>query len=190
MIMGASGSGKTTLLQLLGLLDTPTGGKLLIKGKSIERIKEKDKAQLRMQTMGFIFQFFHLLPHLKAWENVAFPMMINKVITPSERQIKAYKLLESVGMGHRNEHFPKQLSGGEQQRVAIARALANDPLCLLADEPTGNVDAESEKNIIKILRDLCNEGRSVIVVTHNKMVADAADEIFYMNNGILGKEVK
>lgn len=186
VIMGASGSGKTTLLQLLGLLDKPTGGELYVNGESIDKMQENQKVQLRMHTIGFIFQFFHLLPHLKAWENVIFPMLINKSIDASDRKLKAYNLLESVGIGHRKEHFPKQLSGGEQQRVAIARALANDPMCLLADEPTGNVDSESEKNILTILRDLCNNGRSVIAVTHNKNVADIADEVFYMENGSLG----
>lgn len=186
-IMGASGSGKTTLLQLLGLLDEPTEGDLYIKGTSVKRMKEIQRAQLRMQTIGFVFQFFHLLPHLKAWENVVFPMLMNKSISKSERKNEAFNLLESVEIGHRKEHFPKQLSGGEQQRVAIARALANKPICILADEPTGNVDAESEKNILKILRNLCNCGHSVITVTHNNVVSNFADEVLYIDKGILGR---
>lgn len=188
-IMGPSGSGKTTLLQILGLLDVATSGRLFIKGMLVENLKESEKAQLRMQTIGFIFQSYQLLPHLKAWENVSFPMLVNNSINSSKRKEKAFLLLETVGMADRKEHFPKQLSGGEQQRVAIARALSNDPVCLLADEPTGNVDAESEKNILRILRNLCEEGRSVIAATHNQIVANAADEVLYMNKGLL-KELK
>lgn len=184
-IMGPSGSGKTTLLQILGLLDKPTAGELYIEGTPVRDLPEAAMARLRMKKIGFVFQFFHLLPHLKAWENVVFPMLANPDISARERKEKAVALLKSVGLGDRIDHFPKQLSGGEQQRVAIARSLANDPDIILADEPTGNVDAENEQRIIEILKELCTRGKTVIVVTHNEEVGRAADEVFFLNRGLL-----
>jgi ABC-type lipoprotein export system ATPase subunit len=184
-IMGPSGSGKSTLLHILGLLDNPVSGCIMMENKDISDLCDKEKSKLRMKKIGFIFQFFNLFPHLNARENVIFPMLINNKIASKDRKKVAFGLLEKVGMSHKEKALPRTLSGGEQQRIAIARALANNPECILADEPTGNVDLENENRILEIFRELCKEGKAVVVVTHNQGVADAADEVFYMKNGVL-----
>lgn len=148
-IMGHSGSGKTTLIQILGLLDELTEGKYYIDGTDTSTLTENDKSYLRMKKIGFIYQSFHLIDNLKAFENVMLPMIINHDIPKEERKEKAVRLLEIFNLSERVNHFPKQLSGGEQQRVAIARALANEPDIILADEPTGNLDSENEKVIFQ-----------------------------------------
>lgn len=183
VIMGHSGSGKTTLLQLMGILDKATSGELYIDGENVNNLNENEKARIRMEKIGFVFQGFHLNPKLKAYENVMLPMYINEKYQSKELKEKAVKLLESVGLNERVNHFPKELSGGEQQRVAIARALANNPCCILADEPTGNLDVENELRVLEILKQLSKEGKCVLVVSHNDVVKKYADKIFYMNKG-------
>lgn len=182
-IMGHSGSGKTTLIQVLGLLDNLTSGKYYINGKDVENLTEKEKASLRMKKIGFVFQSFHLSPNLKAYENVILPMIINKDILPKNRYQEAINILEKLNLTNRINHFPKELSGGEQQRVAIARALANNPDIILADEPTGNLDEKNEDNIFKLLKKISQSGKCVIVVSHNKEITKYADVIYTMKNG-------
>ena len=190
VIKGHSGSGKSTLIRILGLLDTFDSGKYLLENSEVNLLSSKQKAIFRKELIGFIFQDFYLDPYLKAYENVELPMLINNRIAKKERKCKALQLLQKVGLSNRINHFPKELSGGEQQRVAIARALANDPEIILADEPTGNLDVESEKNVFKILRELSIEGKCVIVVSHSNEIIKFADEVYKLENGILIKETK
>lgn len=157
LITGASGAGKSTLLHLLGLLERPTEGVLSLCGNEISAMREGRKAELRNRFIGFVFQSYYLHPNLNALENVMVPMLIHREIPPSQRKQRAESLLEKVGLSERSSHYPKELSGGEQQRVAIARALANDPPCILADEPTGNLDAEKERHIFLLLKRLSAE---------------------------------
>ncbi len=185
VIMGHSGSGKSTLVQILGLLDDLTSGELYINGQEVSNLSEDEKANLRMKEIGFIFQSFYLNPRLNAIENVMLPMYINKMINPRERRKKAFKLLSEFGLENRINHYPKELSGGEQQRVAIARALANNPNYILADEPTGNLDIKNEEIVYKTLRDLANSGKAVVVVSHNDGIKKYADEVIYMDSGKL-----
>lgn len=184
-IMGHSGSGKTTLLQLLGLLDKMTIGQLYIDNEDVSNLTENQKAEIRMNKIGFVFQSFYLNPKLKAYENVMLPMYINEKYKNSDLKLIAMELLDKLGMSDRVEHYPRELSGGEQQRVAIARALANDPGCILADEPTGNLDLENEIIVFNYLKKLSNENRCVLVVSHNEIVKKYADKLFYMDKGIL-----
>jgi putative ABC transport system ATP-binding protein len=182
-IMGPSGSGKTTLLNLIGALDKPTKGKIYVDGKDLTTLKEKELTKLRRRTVGYIFQFYNLIPVLSAFENVELPMLIAGSPT-KERQERARQLLETVGLAERGDHRPDELSGGEQQRVAIVRALANKPSVVLADEPTGDLDSKTGKEVMQALRDLSrNEGATVIVVTHDPMVANLANRIFEMRDG-------
>ena len=182
-IMGPSGSGKTTLLNLIGVLDKPTKGRIYIDGKDITKLKEKELTRLRRSKVGFIFQFYNLIPVLSAFENVELPMLIAGM-PKEEREERAHHLLEKVGLAERKNHRPDELSGGEQQRVAIVRALANKPAVVLADEPTGDLDSKTGKEVMQALRDLSsNEGATVIVVTHDQMVADLASKIFEMRDG-------
>lgn len=182
-IMGPSGSGKTTLLNLIGVLDKPTKGKIFIDGKDITKLKEKELTKLRRSTVGYIFQFYNLIPVLSAFENVELPMLIAGM-PKKEREERAHQLLEKVGLTGREKHRPDELSGGEQQRVAIVRALANRPSVVLADEPTGDLDSKTGKEVMTALRDLSrNEGATVIVVTHDPMVASLANKIFNMQDG-------
>lgn len=190
VIKGHSGSGKSTLIRILGLLDTFDSGKYLLENSEVNLLSSKQKAIFRKELIGFVFQDFYLDPYLKTYENVELPMLINNRIVKKERKYKALQLLQKVGLYNRINHFPKELSGGEQQRVAIARALANDPEIILADEPTGNLDAESEKNVFKILRELSIEGKCVIVVSHSNEIIKFADEVYKLENGILIKETK
>lgn len=183
VIMGHSGSGKSTLIQILGLLDNLTKGELFINGKDVSNLTENEKADIRMQEIGFVFQSFYLNPRLNALENVMLPMYINSKIEKKERKEKATKLLSSFGLENRKKHYPKELSGGEQQRIAIARALANDPNFILADEPTGNLDIKNEKIVFDTLRKLADDGKSVIVVSHNENIKNYADEVIYIENG-------
>lgn len=169
-IMGPSGSGKSTLMNLIGCLDTPTGGELRIDGREISSMKESELTKLRAEKIGFIFQTFNLLPALSVRDNVEFPMRNlsgDKKLNKSARRQRAEECLESVGLGHRLDHLPAKLSGGERQRVAIARALVNKPKFLLADEPTGNLDTESTENIMNLLHTINNNGTTVIMVTHD-----------------------
>jgi putative ABC transport system ATP-binding protein len=182
-IMGPSGSGKTTLLNLIGVLDKPTKGKIYIDGRDITKLKEKELTRLRRSTVGYVFQFYNLIPVLSAFENVELPMLIAGM-PKKEREERAHQLLEKVGLAGRENHRPDELSGGEQQRVAIVRALSNKPSVVLADEPTGDLDSKTGKEVMQALRDLSsNEGATVIVVTHDPMVADMASRIFEMRDG-------
>lgn len=177
-IMGPSGSGKSTMLNMLGLLDTPTSGKIVIDGVDVSSLDENGRADFRLRKLGFVFQFFSLLMELKAVENVALPMIMD------ERKFdRAAGLLELVGMGDRVEHYPSELSGGQQQRVAIARALANEPAILLADEPTANLDTESSNQIVDLFRELNNQGQTIIMVTHEPDIGAKADRIIRLKDG-------
>ncbi len=186
--MGPSGSGKTTLLNLIGVLDKPSKGKIYVDGIDLTLLKEKDLTKLRRSTIGFIFQFYNLIPVLSAFENVELPMLIAGVPT-KERENRARELLKMVGLGDRLHHRPDELSGGEQQRVAIVRALANKPSIVLADEPTGDLDSKTGKEVVHALRDLSNhEGATVIVVTHDPSIASMASRVFEMRDGMIIKE--
>ena len=188
---GPSGSGKTTLLNLIGVLDKPTQGKIYVDKIDLTLLKEKDLTKLRRNTIGFIFQFYNLIPVLSAIENVELPMLIAGVKS-KERENRANELLKMVGLADRMNHRPDELSGGEQQRVAIVRALANRPSIVLADEPTGDLDSKTGKEVMNALRDLSNhEGATVIVVTHDPTVASMASKIFEMRDGkIINIQIK
>lgn len=182
-IMGRSGSGKTTLLHLLAGLESPTSGRILFQGQEISNLDEDGLALWRRKHVGLVFQAFHLVPTLSALENVAFPLYPNDD-RPEERRRKALARLEQVGLAHRADHRPGQLSGGEQQRVAIARALVNHPGLILADEPTGNLDTQSGAEVIALFQQLnCEEGVAVVIVTHDPEVAAATNRIVEMRDG-------
>ena len=184
LITGASGAGKSTLLHLLGLLERPTEGVLSLCGNEISAMREGRKAELRNRFIGFVFQSYYLHPNLNALEYVMVPMLIHREIPPSQRKQRAESLLEKVGLSERSSHYPKELSGGEQQRVAIARALANDPPCILADEPTGNLDAEKERHIFLLLKRLsAEEGKCVVAVTHSPEPMQYADAVIRLSRG-------
>lgn len=182
-IMGPSGSGKSTLLHMVGALDTPTSGKIILDGTDISTLHESDLARLRGKKIGFVFQFFNLHPTLTAFENIELPMMIVEKEKNVRRQ-KVKELLKSVGLEHRAKHLPSQLSGGEHQRVAIARALANDPEIILADEPTGNLDTKTEAEIMEFLLKLQEEKQmTVAIITHEKEIAKYAKNIVNLVDG-------
>ena len=187
-IMGPSGSGKTTLLNMIGALDKPSGGTVLISGTNISLLNDNELAELRNREIGFVFQFFNLMARMSATQNVEMPMAFAGV-SQKERRKRAIRLLEEVGLENRVNHRPTELSGGEQQRVAIARALANDPSVALCDEPTGNVDSETGKEIIEILRRLNREQQQTfVIVTHDPLVARSVDRIAHMQDGLIVKE--
>ena len=188
-VMGQSGSGKSTLLQIAGLLDTCTSGQVIINGNDVSTLDKNAIADVRMENLGFVFQAFHLNAHLKLYENVMVPMLINdKFTSMNDMKEQAMQLIDSVGLTNRKEHYPFELSGGEQQRVAIARALANDPDFILADEPTGNLDSRNELMVFEELKKLCYLGKGVLVVSHNDAVIDFADKIYTMKDGVLGEK--
>ena len=188
-VMGQSGSGKSTLLQIEGLIDTCTSGQVIINGNDISTLDKNALADVRMENLGFVFQAFHLNAHLKLYENVMVPMLINdKFTSMNDMKEQAMQLIDSVGLTNRKEHYPFELSGGEQQRVAIARALANDPDFILADEPTGNLDSKNELMVFEELKKLCYLGKGVLVVSHNDAVIDFADKIYTMKDGVLGEK--
>lgn len=182
-ITGPSGSGKSSLLYLLGLLDRPTSGKVWVNGIETSDYKEEALARLRMGTLGFIFQFHFLLPEFTVLENVMLPMRRLGKFSPPQDRTRAEMLLESVGLKDQMHKIPRQLSGGQSQRVAIARALANDPPIVLGDEPTGNLDTVSSKNVQHILKDLAKGGRTVVAVTHDAEFAKTADRIIHIVDG-------
>ncbi len=188
-IMGHSGSGKSTLIQILGLLDNLSSGELYINGKNTNKLTETEKAKIRMKEIGFVFQSFYLNPKLKAIENIMLPMYINEEISREDRKSRAKELMKSFGLSNRINHFPRELSGGEQQRVAIARALANNPNYILADEPTGNLDVKNEEIVYKMLKDLSNNGKAVLVVSHSEIIKKYADKVLYMTDGILKEDL-
>jgi len=181
-IMGPSGSGKSTLMYLMGCLDSPTSGKISLEGKDISGLSEQELAKIRNKKIGFVFQMFNLLPRTSALANVELPLIYSG-LTKKEREIKARQALSYLGLKERLTHFPSQLSGGEQQRVAIARALVTSPAMILADEPTGNVDFQSAREIMKIFKELNKEGNTIVVVTHDKQVAKYAKKIIKIHDG-------
>ena len=180
-IMGPSGSGKSTLLNILSLMDTPTSGAYILNSQNLEQMSEEEKVKIRREKIGLIFQQFHLIPHLSALENV----MLSQYYHSSIDENDAKMTLEKVGLAHRFHHTPNQLSGGEQQRVCIARALINNPELLLADEPTGNLDAANEKIVLELLKKLKNEGKTIILITHNPELAKNADRCIKLHHGVL-----
>jgi len=181
-IIGPSGSGKSTLMHIIGCLDTATSGSYFLRGKDVNKMDENQLADIRKEFIGFVFQDFYLLPDVPAWYNVSLPMIYNRV-APRERKEKAIKILENVGLGDRVNHLPNQLSGGERQRVAIARALANEPEIIIADEPTGNLDSVRGEEILKILSDLYEKGKTIIIVSHEKYVAEQGKRKIYLKDG-------
>ncbi len=182
-IMGPSGSGKSTLLNMIGLLDIPTKGRLLLKGKDVAKMSESELALLRGKTIGFIFQEFHLLSHLSAWENVELPMVFQGV-GQSKRRARARQLLEDVGLGHRVNHQLAELSIGERQRVAIARAFTNDPELVIADEPTGNLDSVNGQKVMEILTEFHEKrGGTLLIVTHDPQVGAFGHERIFIRDG-------
>jgi ABC-type lipoprotein export system ATPase subunit len=182
--MGASGSGKSTLLNILGCLDRPTGGRCVVHGVDTAELDDERLSRLRGRTIGFVFQQFHLIPGLSVVENVELPLLYSHR-SRRDRRKRALALLDEVGLSHRAEHRVATLSGGEQQRAAIARAVANDPAVVLADEPTGSVDAQAAAGIVALLNGLNRTGRTVVLVTHNPAVAAQARRLVRISNGAL-----
>jgi putative ABC transport system ATP-binding protein len=181
-VMGASGSGKSTLLHILGALDRPDAGEVFVEGRPILGLSDEELALLRRRRLGFVLQFFNLLPTLDATENAAFPLMLDGIKDARERALAG---LEEVGLGARASHRPAQLSGGEQQRVALARALVTRPAAVLADEPTGNLDAATGAGILTLLRETADRGQTIIMVTHDASAARAADRVVTLHEGRL-----
>ncbi|MGC8993535.1 MAG: ABC transporter ATP-binding protein [Candidatus Aenigmatarchaeota archaeon] len=189
-VIGPSGSGKSTLLHIIGCLDRPTKGEVILDGIDVSKLSDNELSRIRAKKIGFVFQFFNLYPTLTALENVELPMMIVEK-DKSERKKRARELLKIVGLEKRAEHLPSQLSGGERQRVAIARALANDPPLILADEPTGNLDSKSGKEIVSLLKKLQEEkGKTIVMVTHSLDIAKFADRLIYLKDGEIIRDDK
>ncbi|MBO9660115.1 MAG: ABC transporter ATP-binding protein [Chitinophagaceae bacterium] len=183
-LMGPSGSGKSTLMNILGCLDTPTGGKYILNGQDVSKMEDNSLAEVRNKTIGFVFQQFNLLPRLTALENVALPLVyagVGKKI----RNEKAMHVLDMVNLTQRSHHKPNELSGGQSQRVAIARALVNDPALILADEPTGNLDTKTSYEIMSIFGDIHSRGNTVVLVTHEEDIANHSRRIVRLRDGII-----
>ncbi|PLX73738.1 MAG: ABC transporter ATP-binding protein [Desulfuromonas sp.] len=181
-ITGPSGAGKTTLLHILGCLDQPTHGEVLIDGVDASRMPEAEVVKLRRDKIGFVFQQFYLIPGLSVYDNIALPLLFSKKPATPE---KLTKLAQTVGLEHRLDHVPSQLSGGEMQRTAIARGLVNEPEILLADEPTGNLDSENSEKIFEILRSLSNNGLTIVMITHNTDLAARANRTVHIKDGLV-----
>jgi putative ABC transport system ATP-binding protein len=189
-LVGPSGSGKTTLLQLIGLLDQPTSGQIFINGEDVTRLNRNQRADLRKGTIGFIFQFFALIPTLTAYENVEMPLLLNGT-KPAERKARVNEMLEAVGLSDRAHHRPDQLSGGQQQRVAVARALAINPKVILADEPTANLDTENGKQVMDIMQRLNKEtGVTFVFATHDPRVISYANRVVTLQDGLIARDTK
>lgn len=184
-IMGPSGSGKTTLLNIIGGLDKPTNGEVKINGTEITNLNPRQLTKFRRENIGFIFQQFHLVPYLTALENVMLAQYFHSIVIEAD----AVEALERVGLSHRLNHLPTQLSGGEQQRVAVARALANEPEILLADEPTGNLDQKNGKIVIELLRSLHSDGHTILMITHEHKIARASERIIQLIDGKISKDI-
>ncbi len=181
-IMGVSGSGKSTLLNILGLLDTPTSGDYILSGINTSKMDDDEMAGIRSAKIGFIFQSFHLIPRLTAFENIEMPMILSG-INPNERSMKVDSALEKVGLTDRADHKPEQLSGGQRQRVAIARSIVMEPDVLLADEPTGNLDTTSGNEVVKLIEELNSAGLTLIVVTHDREMGERSNRLIELRDG-------
>ena len=181
-IAGPSGCGKSTLLSILGLLDTPTEGRYLLNGRPVEALKPSGRARIRNRDIGFIFQAFNLIGDLTVFENVELPLTY-RGMSSAERRTRVRQALDRVGISHRMKHYPAQLSGGQQQRVAVARALAGEPLILLADEPTGNLDSQNGEAVMDLLRDLHRSGSTICMVTHDPRYASLASRTVHLFDG-------
>jgi putative ABC transport system ATP-binding protein len=188
-IMGPSGSGKSTLMNLLGCLDTPTSGSYILNGKDVSKMSDDELAEIRNNEIGFVFQTFNLLPRTTALENVALPM-IYAGISKKERTERAEEVLEDVGLADRMDHKPNQLSGGQRQRVAVGRALVNNPSIILADEPTGNLDSKTSKEIMDLLDEIHRNGNTVIVVTHEEDIAARAHRVIRLIDGMVDSDTR
>jgi putative ABC transport system ATP-binding protein len=186
-INGPSGCGKSTLLSILGLLDSPTEGKYLLKGQPVENLKASERARIRNREIGFIFQAFNLIGDLTVYENVELPLTY-RGMGSAERKRRVQEALEKVGMSHRTKHYPSQLSGGQQQRVAVARALVGDPSILLADEPTGNLDSKNGEAVMELLRTLHQQGSTICMVTHDQRFARYAERSVHLFDGRVVEE--
>jgi putative ABC transport system ATP-binding protein len=181
-LMGPSGSGKSTLMNIVGCLDRPTRGRFILLGKDISETSDDELARIRREELGFIFQTFNLIGRISVLRNVEVPMILSEV-SREKRKARALELLDAVGLGHRVDFNPPNISGGERQRVAIARALANDPKIIIADEPTGNLDLKSSDEVMAILKNLHDEGRTIIMVTHNPEITMNCDRVIRLRDG-------
>jgi putative ABC transport system ATP-binding protein len=188
-IMGPSGSGKSTLMHILGCLDVPTGGHYWLAGEDVSHMDEVALSEVRNRHIGFVFQQFNLLPSLSAWRNVELPL-IYAGVGRTERRERATRALERVGLGDRLDHRPNELSGGQQQRVAIARALVGDPALVLADEPTGALDSNSAREVMGLLRELHDAGRTLLIITHDREVANNAERMVRIRDGLLATDAE
>ncbi|MFH1461146.1 MAG: ABC transporter ATP-binding protein [Patescibacteria group bacterium] len=182
-VMGSSGSGKSTLMHILGFLDKPTQGQYFFDGEDTSQFDDRKLAEIRNQKVGFVFQAYNLLARTSVWDNVLLPTIYTPSLNKKKTEEKARQLLEKVGLSHRINHRPNQLSGGEQQRVAIVRALINQPRLIMADEPTGNLDSKSGQEVMEVLQDLNEEGHTILMVTHEKYVAECARRILELKDG-------
>jgi putative ABC transport system ATP-binding protein len=188
-LMGPSGSGKSTLMNILGCLDTPSGGQYILHGKDVSNMQDDQLADVRNVEIGFVFQQFNLLPRLTAWENVALPLIYSGA-SRKEREERARAMLDKVGLSERAHHKPNELSGGQSQRVAIARALINNPSILLADEPTGNLDTRTSVEIMELFGDIHSHGNTVILVTHEEDIANYTQRVVRIRDGVVETDIR